>query len=259
MLPGEVSMAQEMIRLVVARFRPGQDARPTTDSYFVPYHDDWVVLDALQYIKDYLDGTLSFRWSCHMGVCGSCGMMVNGTPKLTCAAFLRDYYPREVTVEPLRHFPVVRDLVVDIGDFMHKLKEIKPYIVRDDIETAAVGAGQEFRQLPEQVDDFKQFSMCINCMLCYAGCPVYGLTHHFLGPAAIALAHRYNMDSRDHGRAARMPFVANSEGIWECTAVGECTVVCPKGVDPQAAIQREKVATTMDLLRSVVVPRGAHS
>jgi fumarate reductase iron-sulfur subunit len=249
-------MAEDLIRLNVARYRPGQDERPVMDSFAVPYHDDWVVLDALQYIKDYQDGTLSFRWSCHMGVCGSCGMMVNGTPKLTCAAFLRDYYPREITVEPLNNFPVVRDLVVDIDDFIHKLEEVKPYVIRDDIATAPVGYGNEFRQLPEQVEDYKQFSMCINCMLCYSACPVYGMEPRFLGPAAIALGHRYNMDSRDQGRNERMPIIASSEGIWECTFVGECSVVCPKNVDPAAAIQRTKLAATQDFFLGKLMPRG---
>ena len=249
-------MAEEQLRMTVTRYRPGEDAEPVTQSFTIPYHDDWVVLDALQYVKDRIDGTLSFRWSCHMGVCGSCGMMVNGTPKLTCAAFLRDYYPAEVTVEPLANFPVVRDLVVDIDDFMHKLSEVKPYIIRDDLETAPIGFGHEFRQLPEQVEDYKQFSMCINCMLCYAACPVYGMEKSFLGPAAIALGHRYNMDSRDQGRDERMSFIGSSEGIWECTFVGECSVVCPKNVDPAAAIQRTKLATTNDWFRSVLMPWG---
>jgi fumarate reductase iron-sulfur subunit len=249
-------MAQERLRMVVTRYRPGEDRDPVTQSFSIPYNEDWVVLDALQYIKDHMDGTLSFRWSCHMGVCGSCGMMVNGTPKLTCAAFLRDYYPAEVRVEPLANFPIVRDLVVDIEDFMHKLQEVKPYIIRDDLSRAPVGFGHEFRQLPEQVDDYKQFTMCINCMLCYAACPVYGMEKRFLGPAAIALAHRYNMDSRDGGRDERMSLIASSEGIWECTFVGECSVVCPKNVDPAAAIQRTKLATTTDFFRSVVMPWG---
>src|SRR6266545_7819493 len=249
-------MAEQTIRLTVTRYRPGEHREPTTQSYTIPYSDDYVVLDALQYIKDRIDGTLSFRWSCHMGVCGSCGMMVNGTPKLTCAAFLRDYYPGEIVVEPLANFPVVRDLIVDIEDFMHKLTEVKPYIIRDDLDAAPIGFGHEFRQTPEQVEDYKQFGMCINCMLCYSACPVYGMENRFLGPAAIALAHRYNMDSRDQGRDDRMSFVASSEGIWECTFVGECSVVCPKNVDPAAAIQRTKLATTNDWFKSVLMPWG---
>lgn len=185
-------------------------------------------------------------------------MMVNGTPKLTCAAFLRDYYPREVRVEPLANFPVLRDLVVDIDDFMHKLTEVKAWIIRDDADTAPVGLDNEFRQTPEQVEDYKQFGMCINCMLCYSACPVYAMEPRFLGPAAIALGHRYNMDSRDQGRNQRMSVIGSSEGIWECTFVGECSVVCPTNVDPAAAIQRTKLATTNDFFKSFLMPWGKH-
>ena len=96
----------------------------------MPCHDDWVVLDGLNHIKDRIDGTLSFRWSCRMGICGSCGMLVNGEPKLTCASFLSDYAPGPLRVEPLRNFPVIRDLVVELGDFMGKLTRVKPWIVR---------------------------------------------------------------------------------------------------------------------------------
>src|SRR5438094_6013960 len=107
----------------VTRYRPEQDAEPASKTFDGPFRDDWVVLDALNYVKDQLDGTLTYRWSCRMGVCGSCGMMVNGVPKLTCAAFLRDYYPKTIRVEPLVNFPVIRDLVINLDDFMHKLKE----------------------------------------------------------------------------------------------------------------------------------------
>src|SRR5437588_4707259 len=124
-----------------------------------------------------------------MGVCGSCGMSVNGEPKLTCAAFLTDYAPGPVRVEPLRNFPIVRDLVVEIGDFMEKLKRVKPWIVRDEVKPLSAG---EYLQTPDELEAYKQFSMCINCMLCYSACPIYGLEPDFIGPAAIALAQRYN-------------------------------------------------------------------
>src|SRR6266853_2979758 len=156
-------MANQTITLEVFRYLPEQEERPRFQSYTVPYREDWVVLDALNHIKDQIDGTLSYRWSCRMGVCGSCGMMVNGTPKLTCAAFLRDYYPGPIRVEPLANFPVVRDLVVDMEDFMDKLKSIKPWIIRK--QEMPLGAG-EHRQTMDQIDDFRQFSQCINCMLC---------------------------------------------------------------------------------------------
>lgn len=244
-------MADDTITLEVTRYRPEQDAKPTFQRYKVPYRTDWVVLDALNWIKDNVDGTLSFRWSCRMGVCGSCGMMVNGVPKLTCAVFLRDYFPDPIRVEPLAHFPIERDLVIVLDDFMHKLQAIKPWIIRREGEEKPVSEG-EYRQTPAQLARYKQFSMCINCMLCYAACPVMGLEPEFIGPAALALGMRYNLDSRDQGREERQQVVASQKGIWECTFVGECSVVCPKDVDPAGAIQQAKLASTIDWYKSLL-------
>jgi fumarate reductase iron-sulfur subunit len=232
------------ITLKVTRYDPVKDEAPHAQEYTIPYSDDMVVLDALNQIKNHVDGTLSYRWSCRMGICGSCGMSVNGTPKLTCSAFLRDYYPGPVVVEPLENFPILRDLVIDMGDFMEKLVEIKPWIIRQ-LETP-IAAG-EHRQTPAEVENYRQFSQCINCMLCYSACPVYALDNRFLGPAAIALARRYNLDSRDQGAGERLAYIAGSEGIWECTYVGECSVVCPKGVDPAKAIQQTKLESALEM------------
>ena len=241
----------ERITLQVTRYRPEQEGRPTVQEYEVPCEKEWVVLDGLNYIKDKLDGSLSYRWSCRMGVCGSCGMMVNGEPKLTCATFLSDYLPGPVRVEPLQYFPVVRDLVIEMTDFMVKLKSIKPWIIREDEKPLSE---REFLQTPEQLDNYKQFSMCINCMLCYAACPVYGLDQHFIGPAAIALAQRYNMDSRDQGANERLDILSQHEGIWGCTFVGECTKVCPKNVDPAGAIQQYKLKATKEWFKDFLMP-----
>ncbi|MFQ5926421.1 MAG: succinate dehydrogenase/fumarate reductase iron-sulfur subunit [Terriglobia bacterium] len=244
----------ETVKLAVTRYRPEQEAEPSVQTYEVPYRKDWVVLDALNYIKDNLDGSLSFRWSCRMGVCGSCGMMVNGTPQLTCATFLTDYLPGPIRVEPLQFFPIMRDLVVEITDFLHKLTKVKPWIIRDAEKPLAEG---EYLQTPEQLDRYKQFSMCINCMLCYAACPVYGLEPGFLGPAAVALAQRYNLDSRDQAASDRMEVCTAHDGIWQCTFVGECTKVCPKNVDPAGAIQQYKLAAAAHTFKSWLLPWGS--
>lgn len=245
----------DTIILEVARYSPERDEKPCLKSYEVPVRKEWVVLDALNYIKDNIDGSLSYRWSCRMGICGSCGMMVNGEPQLTCATFLSAYTGKGSTirVEPLRYFPVVRDLVTELSDFMVKLKRVKPWLIRQDEPPLSRG---EFLQTPEQLDNYKQFSMCINCMLCYAACPVVGLDRVFVGPAAIALAQRYNLDSRDQGSEARMAVLAHPEGIWGCTFVGECTRVCPKHVDPAGAIQQYKLRAAFDWLGSFIVPWG---
>ena len=242
------------VALSVARYRPEQEAEPIFQTYEVPFRKDWVILDALNYIKDQLDGSLSFRWSCRMGVCGSCGMKVNRIPKLTCATFLGDFLPGPICVEPLDYFPVIRDLVVDLTDFMRKLNRVKPWIIRTAEKPLSEG---EYLQTPAQLDTYTQFSMCINCMLCYSACPIYGLEPTFVGPAAIALAQRYNMDSRDQGAAERLKLLSGKDGIWECTFVGECTKVCPKNVDPAGAIQQYKLTGVADWFKSLMLPRGA--
>jgi fumarate reductase iron-sulfur subunit len=242
------------IALQVARYRPEAETEPSTQEYDVPLRDDWSILDGLNHVKDHIDGTLSYRWSCRMGICGSCGMTVNGEPKLTCATFLTDYAPGPVRVEPLQNFPVIRDLVVELGDFMRKLPQVNPWLVRE--EELPVSHG-EYLQTPDEVDEYKQFSMCINCMLCYAACPVYGLDPEFMGPAAIALAQRYNLDSRDQGSPDRLEVLIEPEGLWGCTFVGECTRVCPQDVDPAGAIQRYKLTAATTTLKRLILPRGA--
>jgi fumarate reductase iron-sulfur subunit len=241
------------ITLEILRYRPEEEAEPIYQRYEVPFRKDWVILDALNYIKDNLDGTLSYRWSCRMGVCGSCGMMVNGTPVLTCATFMEKFLPGPIRVEPLANFPVVRDLVIEISDFMRKLKHVKPWIIREEEQPLSQG---EYLQTPAQREEYEQFSMCINCMLCYSACPVYGLEPSFIGPAAIALAQRYNLDNRDQGAKQRLELLSQDDGIWQCTLVGECSVVCPKHVDPAGAIQRYKVAGATDWWKSLLMPWG---
>jgi fumarate reductase iron-sulfur subunit len=243
----------DQITLRVARYRPEQEDAPTFDEYQVPLRKDWAVLDGLNYIKDELDGTLSYRWSCRMGICGSCGANVNGEPKLTCGTFLTDYAPGPVRIEPLSNFPVIRDLVVELTDFLNKLGAVQPWLIRDEEQPVSAG---EYLQTPAELDEYKQFSMCINCMLCYSACPVYGLDSNFLGPAAIALAQRYNLDSRDDGAQRRLTVLSQPEGVWGCTFVGECSRACPKGVDPAGAIQRYKLTAAMAAVKSFLMPWG---
>lgn len=245
-------MSQRQIQLEVLRYNPETDSEPHFQTYSVPCETEWVVLDALNYVKDNLDTTVSYRWSCHMAVCGSCGMMINGEPTLSCKAFLRDY-PDHIRVEPLMHFPIERDLVTVIDDFMEKLSRVKPYLIPKEERSIAEG---EYRQSPAELKRFKQYTLCINCMLCYAACPEYGLIPDFIGPAAIALAHRYNSDSRDGGREQRQQVIATNEGVWECSFVGACSEVCPKHVDPAGALQQIKIASTVDWYKEHLMPWG---
>ncbi len=238
-----------IIEFEILRYDPDKDEAPYYETYKVPCEEEWVVLDAVNYIKDNIDRTLSYRWSCHMAVCGSCGMMVNGAPTLSCNSFVRDM-PDKIRIEPLENFPVARDLVVDMDGFIEKLTSVKPYIVPAE----DIAAGDTYTQMPHQLQDFQQYTHCINCLLCYSACPQIALNDNFVGPAALALAHRYNLDSRDVGRSAREDVVASNEGIWECSFVGACSEVCPKGVDPAAAIQQTKIAATGDYFFRFLMP-----
>jgi fumarate reductase iron-sulfur subunit len=244
-----------MVEVQVLRYRPENETEPVWQSFMVPYSEDMSILQALQHIKDDMDGTLSFRWSCRMAICGSCGMMVNGKPHLSCQTFVRDFLPGPVKIEALSHFPIVRDLMVDVEPFIAKLESVKPWIIPREERALAQG---EYLQTPEQMAQFEQFSGCINCMLCYAACPQFGLDNEFLGPGVLALLHRYNADSRDGGKEQRMPMLSAQEGVWSCTAVGYCSQVCPKEVDPANAVNQNKVNSALDYFIKFLSPKGAH-
>ncbi|BAL22876.1 succinate dehydrogenase/fumarate reductase iron-sulfur subunit [Azoarcus sp. KH32C] len=249
----DAPVPEKRIEIEVLRYRPEQDVEPVPQVYTVPFTDDMSVLQGLQYIKDYLDGSLSFRWSCRMAICGSCGMMIDGVPRLSCKTFLRDFHPRRVRVEALAHFPIERDLVVVIDDFIQKLEQIKPYIVPKTPRTLAEG---EYLQTPAERDVYEQFSSCINCLLCYAACPQYGLNPEFVGPGIMALLHRYNVDSRDGGAAERMKIAGSEAGAFNCTAVGYCSEVCPKHVDPANAVNQNKTLAAKDYFLRWGKPKG---
>ena len=243
----------ETVTLEVFRYRPEGSDEPWFDAYEVPVQKEWTILDGLNYVKNHLDGTLAYRWSCRMGICGSCGLLVNGNSVLTCATHLEDHLPGPIRIEPLRGFPVVRDVVSDLTDFIQKLQRVKPWVIRDEERPPSEGA---YTQTPEDLAEFRQYSMCINCMLCYSACPIYELEPDFIGPAALALAQRYNLDSRDQGADIRAMAAGGEDGIWACTFIGECSTVCPKNVDPAGAIQRYKVETTSEAMRSLLTPWG---
>lgn len=241
-------MAQT-ITLRVTRYL-GKD-RPNLQTFEVPFQKELTVLDALNEIKQTQDGSLTFRWSCRMGICGSCGMMVNGRPRLTCETYVRDL--REpIVVSPLRNFPIIKDLVCDIDDVMEKFRSVMPYFDRSKEKPITEG---EYLQTPKERESIRETSRCIKCMLCYSACPVYGLDKNFIGPAAGALAYRYHADSRENGalgsskKRGRIKSVIGKDGVWKCSFVGECSVVCPKRVDPAMALQRLKLKGAMQLLK----------
>ena len=143
----------------------------------------------------------------------------------------------DIVIGAMHNFPIEKDLVVDTEPFIKKLESVSPYIISKNPRALS---DKENLQTPKQLAKYKQYTMCINCMLCYQACPQVGLNADFLGPAASALAHRYNLDSRDGGAKIRFKMLNEENGIWPCTFVGYCSDVCPKQVDPAGAIQQAK-------------------
>ncbi len=237
----------QTIRIQLERYRPEEDSEPWQQTVEVPYHRDTSVLDALNYIKDHVDPSLSYRWSCRMAICGSCGVMINDEPRLGCKTFLREYLDAgELRVRAMDNFPIERDLIADIGGLVGHIESVDPFLIVDAERPLSEG---ENLQTPLQLERYEAFSECINCGLCYAACPQFGRNPQFLGPAAITLAQRYNLDSRDDGTPRRLAYLNAEEGVWSCTFVGYCSEVCPKAVDPAAAINQGKVSSTLDFVQ----------
>ncbi len=225
MVPGEY------YEFVVRRGNNGGETR--IDRFQVPKKKISTVLEGLQYISENLDGTLSFRHSCRMEICGSCSMEINGKPRMACSTIAESLGKDVITVNPLPHYEIIKDLVVDIEPFFDKYKSVKPYIIREEPEEIK----GELLQTPGQFKEYEQFSMCIKCGLCLAACPISGSDDDYIGPAALAAALRYNLDNRDMGREERLDIVGAGNGASRCHFASECTEVCPKDVDPSLAIQ----------------------
>jgi len=232
----------------VQRFNPETDSRPYMAEYTVPYTEGMTVLDGLIYIKEKLDGTLAFRMSCRMGICGSCGMLVNGFPHLACHTQVSELESDVLEVKPLPNYPVIRDLVPDLGPMFEKHREVKPYIIRADEEELENRSG-EFLQKPEELEAYLQFAYCLKCGMCLAACPTVATDRAFFGPQALAQAYRYSADSRDAGQAERLEVLNSPHGPWRCHLAGACSEACPKGVDPALAIQLLKRELTLGARR----------
>ncbi|ABM80029.1 succinate dehydrogenase/fumarate reductase iron-sulfur subunit [Hyperthermus butylicus] len=233
----------------IKRYDP-ETGRSWWQEYRVQTYRGMTVLDALIWIKERLDPTLSMRYSCRQGVCGSCGMLINGTPRLACQTQVGAIATNEkpvVTVEPLPNFPVVRDLVTDFTRFFEKHRAIMPYIIRRNPREVDE-AKYEFLMSPEEHMEIYQYSLCIMCGLCYAACPVAASDPEYLGPQALTQAYRFIVDVRDEGAEKRIAVVDTEHGCHRCHFAASCSAVCPKDVDPAAAIQRLRRIVFLDKL-----------
>ena len=232
----------------IRRFDPTTDAEPHWEDYRFPCPPGTTVLEGLKIIKEKLSPTLAWRSSCRMGVCGSCGMFINGSPRLACNTQVSELGGSLITVAPLPNFNMIRDLVPDLVPMIQAHVETMPYLIRDDTAELAQPTG-EYWQSPHQLEQYLEFSYCIKCGCCMAACPTYATDPDYAGPMPLAQAHRYNSDSRDGGFDARKALLSGGRGPWRCHFAGECSRVCPKGVDPARAIQLMKRQLVFEYLR----------
>ena len=217
------------IVLRIQRYNPKTDKAPRYEDFNVDVEPTSRLLDALMFIKHYLDSTLSFRKSCAHGVCGSDAMVINGQERLACKTLVRDVAEREgavVTIEPLKSLPVQRDLMVDYTHFFDTYRVVKPFLIPK--HTPEYG---ETIQTKEQCSKFADATSCILCASCYSSCPVIAEKDpDFIGPAAALQAARFIFDSRDDGLNSRLQSVDHPHGVWPCDNHFKCTQVCPRSI-----------------------------
>lgn len=227
-----------------------------TQDFFVPYDATTTMLQALEWVKGELDGSLTFRRSCRASICGSCAMVINGRTRLACKTKVTDLLHGNeakniapalemigvagvIEVGPMRNQPVLKDLVVDIQPFYEKVKTIIPY-VQDGPEKEATVTKDSFSQV-------NMVSNCIMCGACYSDCTAMVENPDFFGPAALAKAYRFVADPREGDKTKRLKQLSEKNGVWDCTRCGMCVDACPKGVAPMEAIVK---------LRSLAIEAG---
>lgn len=228
------------VTLKIYRNNPETEEKGHYDTFTVEAEPTDRVLDLLQHIKGYLDGSLSFRRSCAHGICGSDAMRINGRNLLACKVLVRDLNSQQVTIEPLLGLPVIKDLVVDMEPFFEHYRSVLPYFVNDDPPPE----GRERVQTPEERERFDDTTKCILCAACTAACPPYWSNRQYVGPASIVNAHRFIFDSRDRAAAARLRVLSDRDGVWRCRTAFNCTEACPREIEITKAIAEVKRALT---------------
>ena len=228
--------ATSTANIKVLRFNSETDQEPVYRTYQVQVEPTDRVLDALNMIKWYQDGSLTYRRSCAHGVCGSDAVRINGVNRLACKVLMRDV-GSDVVVEPLMGFRVIKDLVVDMEPFFAQYRSVFPYLINDDRPPE--------RERPQSVEDreiFDDTTKCILCAACTTSCPSFWANEEFVGPAAIVNAHRFIFDSRDGGAAQRLARLNGREGVWRCRTIFNCTEACPREIKITKAIGEVKKA-----------------
>ena len=210
---------------------------PRREEHTVELGDKASVLDALLTLQRGPCPDLAFRFSCRVGMCGSCAMVVNGREQLACSTLVKQVGPR-LRLDPLRNLPVVRDLAVDLEPFFAAYQRVQPHFtLREGLDPG------EFYRIPHESGEWKALShqpQCIDCGACYSACTLVTLHPRYLGPMALNRALNLVVDPRAAGRAERLALVSGEAGAFRCHTLGNCRDVCPRGISPTRSIERLK-------------------
>jgi len=225
-----------VMRFEIYRYDPDRDAKPYMQKLEVRLAPtDKMLLDALMRIKADFDDSVAFRRSCREGVCGSDAMNINGKNGLACITNLKEL--REpVVLKPLPGLPVIRDLIVDMSQFFKQYHSIKPYLINDTPPPE-----RERLQSPEEREELNGVYECILCACCSTACPSFWWNpDKYVGPAGLLQAYRFLVDGRDQATGERLDDLNDPYRLFRCHTIMNCTDVCPKGLNPAAAISRIK-------------------
>jgi succinate dehydrogenase / fumarate reductase iron-sulfur subunit len=225
------------VNLKIFRYNPEEDKKPHYTMYQVEAEPTDRVLDLLEYVKNYHDGTLTFRRSCAHGICGSDAVRINGVNRLACKVLVQTLKTKTIKIEPLLGMRVIKDLVVDMEPFFENYRSVMPYFVNDNPPPS-----QERLQSPEQRERFDDTTKCILCASCTTSCPSYWSNEDYLGPAAIVNAHRFIFDSRDQAGVERLQILNDVMGVYRCHTIFNCTDACPREIEITQAIGEVKKA-----------------
>ncbi len=226
-----------MITFRINRFNPDDERRGHyMQEYQLDVEKGMTLLDALNEIKWKQDGTLTFRRSCRSGICGSCAMTINGVNNLACETQVLEFGGSTITVEPMRGYPVVKDLVVSLDPLIRGLLAVKPYL----ISHSPPPSDQERLQSPEEREKIDGLYECILCGSCTSSCPSFWADKEYIGPHAALKAYRFVADSRDEGSAEHLEALDDRHGLWRCHTIFNCVEACPKDLNPTKAISELK-------------------
>lgn len=225
------------VTLKIFRFNSETDEKPHYDFFTIDAEPEDRVLDLLEYVKGYHDGTLAFRRSCAHGVCGSDAMRINGVNRLACKVLVQDLGKSEITVEPMLGFKVLKDMIVDFEPFFEHYRSVLPYFINDN-----AAPDKERLQSPEERMRYDDTTKCILCAACTTSCPSYWANDKYVGPAAIVNAHRFIFDSRDQAAEARLNILSDEFGVYRCHTIFNCTEACPRDIQVTRAIGEVKRA-----------------